>query len=78
MIAQCPVNATKLGLGVVRLDLIDPLRVVDLSPEVISMGLRSVMAFVDLGNDHSQHLTLTAGKRRFAAHDHGVEIHASL
>ena len=60
VIAERTIRIAEFGLGIVRLDLSDPLVAVDLSPEVPRMGLRSVMASVDLGDDHGEHFALGA------------------
>ena len=63
MIAQGPIDLGQLGLGIVRLDLLDPGGVLDLGPEVIGMGLDSVPAAVGLGHYDGQHLTLSPCQR---------------
>ncbi len=60
VIAERTIRIAEFGLAIVRLDLPDPLVVFDLSPEVPRMGLRSVMASVDLRYDHGEHLALGA------------------
>ncbi len=60
VVAERTIRIAEFGLGIVRLDLPDPPVVFDLSPEVPRMGLRSVMASVDFGNDHGEHLALGA------------------
>lgn len=60
VIAKRAIGIAQFGPGIVRLDLPDPLIAVDLSPEVPRMGLRSVMASVDLGDDHGEHFALGA------------------
>ena len=69
VVAKGPVDLGQFGLGIVRLDLFDPLVVVDLGPEVIGMSLRSVMATVGLGHHDGQHLALGPRQRGVAVHD---------
>lgn len=60
IVAERSIRIAEFGLGIVRLDLPDPLVAIDLSPEVPRMGLRSVMASVDPGYDHGEHFALGA------------------
>ncbi len=60
VIAERTIRIAEFGLGIVRLDLPDPLVAFDLGPEVPRMSLRSVMTSVDLGDDHSEHFALGA------------------
>ena len=78
MIAQGPIDLGQLGLGIVGLDLLDPGGVLDLSPEVISMGLNSVAAAVGLGHHDGQHLTLSPCQRRVTMHCDPVEFEHRL
>ena len=66
VIAQCPIDLGKLGLGVIGRDLLDQCSVFDLNPEIVGMGKRSVEAAVGLRNHNREHFALSAGKRRFA------------
>ena len=58
MVAQGPIGIRHNRLSIISGDLIGPAGVVDLSPEVIPVGDDSVVAVVDLGYDHRQHLEL--------------------
>ena len=72
VVAQRPVHGAEFSFAIVRLDVADPIVVVDLSPEVVGVGLRSVVTGVDLGHHDREHLPLPAGQRRLAVHDLGV------
>ena len=74
-VAQGADHLGQLGVAIIRLDLVDPLGVVDLNPEVVSVRDRSVVALVGVRDDDSQHLPLSAGQRRVAVHDGAIESH---
>ena len=78
MIAQGPVDFAEGGARIVRLDLVDPGGIVDLSPEVVGMGLYSVVAVVCLRDDHGEHFALGPGEWRLALHSRDVKLHARL
>lgn len=78
VIAQGPIDRGQLGLRIVGLDLLDPGGILDLSPEVISMGLNSVPAAVGLGHHDGQHLTLSPCQRRVTMHRRPVELEHRL
>ena len=63
MLAQGPVDIGEVGLGVVRLDPLDPPGVVDLGPEVVGVLLYSVVTVVGIGHHEREHLPLRARKR---------------
>ena len=56
VVTQSTIDVGKLGLRVIGLDLLDPFGIVDLSPEVVGVGLRSVDAAVGLRDDDGEHL----------------------
>lgn len=65
MIAERPIDLGEFRLGVICGDLFDQCGVIDLNPEVIGVGERSVMAVVGLGYNNREHFALGTRKRRF-------------
>ncbi len=58
----------EVRLAVIRLDRFDQLIVLDLRPEVFSMGDNSVMALIHPRDDGGDHLPLSPAQRRVAEH----------
>lgn len=78
VVAQRAVDGGKFGGAVVRFDRVNPFGVVDLGPEVVGVGFRSVVTVVGTRNDHREHFPLGARQRRFALHARDVQPEHSL
>ena len=63
VVAEGAILLCQVGFGVVSGDLLYPLVILDLGPEVRRVGERSVIAPVGSRYHHSQHLTLRPGQR---------------
>ena len=78
MIAERAVHRAELSLRIVRLNLLNPCAVFNLSPEITCMRLDSVMAIVCLGYHNGQHFSLGTRQRRFAQRRRLIELHGAL
>lgn len=75
VITQRAINRTHLGAGVVGFDVVNPLEIVDLCPEVVGMSNRSVMATIGARNHDGKHFTLGTSQQRFALHNRKIQPH---
>lgn len=73
VVTQRAVDGGEFRGAIVRLDRVNPFGVVDLSPEVVGVGFRSVVTLVGTRDDHREHLPLGARQRRFALHAGDVQ-----
>jgi hypothetical protein len=67
-VAQGPIYFGQVSRGVIGLNLPYPFIIPDLGPEVVGMGLRSVMAPICPRHHHSQHFPLRPRQRRRPKH----------
>ncbi len=70
------IGRTDPGIATVPLEAIDEGVVFDLGPEVVSVGLGSIVTLVGCRHDDSQHLALRAAQRRWGVHHAEVQVDA--
>jgi hypothetical protein len=78
VVAQRPIDRIEWCGGVIFLNRVYVPLILDLSPEVIRVGLDSVVTVVGTRNDDGEHLTLRSGQRRFTAHRGCVQVEHGL
>jgi hypothetical protein len=78
VITQGAVHFTESGLRVIRLDHGDQLIVLDLRPEIVGVGLRSVVTVIGTRNHDGEHFALGASQGRLPAHHGNIQVEHSL
>jgi len=78
VVTQGAIDPVERGRSVILFHRIDETLILDLDPEVIRMGLDSVVTVIGTRDDHREHLPLGAGQRRFGAHGGGIKIEHRL